>query len=74
MKFTFFKIQRVLLPISKRVVAYGVSEVAEFFIVFREDRGPPQHNLNFWIFRKKQSTMELFVSIFKNSLPKGSFR
>ena len=81
MKLTFFKRQRVLLPISKkskpgiqRVVAYGVSEVAEFFIVFPGDRGPPRRNLDFWVFRKTQSAMELFISIFENSSAKGSFR
>ena len=82
MKFTFFKRQRVLLPISiqkskpgiQRVVAYGVNEVAEFFIVFPWGWGPPRRNLNFWIFRKKQSAMELFISIFENSSPNGSFR
>ena len=55
-------------------MAYGVSEVAEFFIVFPGGRGPPRRNLNFWIFRKKQSAMELFISNFENSSPKGSFR
>ena len=37
-------------------------------------RGPPWRNLNFWIFRKKQRAVELFISIFENSSPKGSFR
>ena len=55
-------------------MAYGVSEVAEFFIVFPGGRGPPRRNLNFWIFRKKQSAMELLISIFENSSAKGSFR
>ena len=58
----------------QHVVAYGVSEGAEFVIVFPGGRGPPRRNLNFWIFRKKQSAMELFISIFENSSPKGSFR
>ena len=61
-------------PGIQRVVAYGVSEVADFSLFFRGGRGPPQRNLNFWIFGKKQSAMELFISIFENSSPKGSFR
>ena len=43
-------------------------------ISFRGARGPPRRNLNFWIFRKKQRAVELFISIFENSSPKGSFR
>ena len=58
----------------QRVVVYGVSEDAEFVIVFLGGRGLPRRNLNFWIFRKKQSAMELFISSFENSSPKGSFR
>ena len=41
----FTNIQNGKLGI-KRVVAYGVSEVAEFFIVFPGGRGPPRRNLN----------------------------
>ena len=53
---------------------YEVSKVAEFVIVFPGGRGPPWCNLNFWILRKNQGAMELFISIFENSSPKGSFR
>ena len=44
------------------------------FHCFFGGRGPPWRNLNFLIFRKKQSAMELFISIFENSSPKGSLR
>ena len=54
----------------QRIVAYEVSKVAEFFIVFPGGRGPPWCNLNF--FWKNQSAMELFISIFEKSSPKGS--
>jgi len=60
-------------PGIQRVDAYGVSEVAEFVNVFPGGRGPPRRNLNFWIFRKKQNAMELFISILENSSPKVSF-
>ena len=43
------------------------------FHCFSRGRAPPQRNLNFWIFLKKQSVMELFISIFENRSPKGSF-
>ena len=81
MKFTFLKKTKGLFtnnqnskPGIQRVVAYGVGEVGEFFIVFLGGRGPPRRNLNFWTFRKKQRAVELFISIFQNSSPKGSFR
>ena len=81
MKFTVFKktkgsftIIQKSKPGIQRVVAYGVSEVAEFFIVFPGGRGPPRRNLNFWIFWKKQSAMELFISIFENSSAEGFLR
>ena len=81
MKFTFFlKIKGPFTNIQnskpgiQRFVAYGGSEVAEFSIVFPGGRGPHRRNLNFWILRKKQSAMELFISIFENSSPKGSLR
>ena len=71
MKFTFFKKTKGSFtniknskPGIQRVATYGVSEVAELFIVFPGGWGPPRRNLNFWIFRKKQSAMELFISIF----------
>ena len=38
---------------NQRVVAYGVSEVAEFFVVFPGRRGRPRRNLKFWTFQKK---------------------
>ena len=81
MKFTFFKRQRVLLPIFKIanrefnvLPRTAVSEVAEFFIVYPGGRGPTRRNLNFLIFWKKQSAMELFISIFENISPKGTIR
>ena len=46
------------------IVTYEVAKVAQFFIVFRGGRGPPRRSLNFWIFWKKQSGMELFIVIF----------
>ena len=58
----------------QRVVAYGVSEVAEFVIIFPGGRGPPRRNLNFWIFRKKQRAVELFISIFENRPPIISYK
>ena len=81
MNFTFFKRQRVLLLIYER--ANGESKVLSrtklpklhnFSLFFGGGRGPPGRSLNFWIFRKKQSAMELFHFIFQNSSPKGSFR
>ena len=80
MNFTFFKRQRVpftniqkIKPGIHSVVAYEVVKVAQFFIVFQGGRGLPRRILNFWIFRKKQSAMELFIFIFQNNSPKGSF-
>ena len=55
------------------IATYEVAKVAQFFIVFRGGRGLPRRSLNFWIFRKKQSAMELFIFIFSNSSPKGPF-
>ena len=56
------------------IATYEVAKVAQFFIVFRGGgRGLPQRSLNFWIFQKKQSAMELFIFIFSNSSPKGPF-
>ena len=49
-----------------------LAKLQNFFLFFRGCRGPPWCRLNFWIFRKKQSAMELFISIFENSSPKGS--
>ena len=81
MKFTFFKRQRVFLPISKianrefNVLSRTeLAKLQNFSLFFPGGRGPPWRNLNFWIFRKKQSAMDLFISIFENSSPKGSFR
>ena len=81
MKFTFFKRQRVLLPIAKKANrefnALSRTELAKLqniSLFFRGGRGPPRRNLIFWIFWKKQSAMELFISIFENSSPKRSFR
>ena len=71
--------QRGLWPINKianwefNTLSRMKLKVAEFFIVFPGVRGPPWRNLKFWIFRKKQSAMELFIYIFENSSPKGSF-
>ena len=80
MKFTFFKRQRALLPISKM-------ENREFNTLWRTELAKLQNLSLFfrgvggrlgviwtWIFRKKQSAMELFISNFENSSPKGSFR
>ena len=68
MTFTFLKTTKGLFtnnqnskPGIQRVVAYGVGEVAEFFIVFLGGRGSPRRNLNFWTFRKKQGAVELLI-------------
>ena len=68
MTFTFLKTTKGLFtnnqnskPGIQRVVAYGVGEVAEFFIVFLGGRGSPRRNLNFWTFRKKQSAVKLLI-------------
>ena len=81
MKFTFFKRQRVLLPMFKTANwefnALSRTELAKlqnFSLFFRGVVEPPRRNLNFWIFRKKQSAMEVLISIFENTSAKGSFR
>ena len=55
------------------VVAYEVVKVAGFFIVFQGGQRPSTRILNFFIFRKNESAMELFNMIFENTSPKGSF-
>ena len=56
------------------VVAYEVVKVAGFFIVFQGGQRPSSTRvLNFFIFRKNESAMELFNMIFENASPKGSF-
>ena len=73
-KGSFYQYPKQQTGNSTRCRVPVLSEVAEFVIVFPGGRGPPRRNLNFQIFRKKQSAMELFISIFENSSPKGSFR
>ena len=55
------------------VVAYEVVKVAGFFIVFQGGQRPSTRILNFFIFRRNESAMELFNMIFENTSPKGSF-
>ena len=81
MKFTFFERQRVLLPISKIanrefnfLSRTELAKLQNFSLFFPGGQGQPRRNLKFSIFRTKQSAMELFISIFENSSPKGSFR
>ena len=54
------------------MVAYKVVKVAGCFIVFQGGQRPSTHILNFFIFRKNESAMELFNMIFENTSPKGS--
>ena len=79
MKFTFCKRQRDLLPMYKianrefnALSRTKLAKLQNFSLFFPGGRGPPWCNLNFWIFWKNQSAMELFISIFENSSPKGS--
>ena len=55
------------------VVAYEVVKVAGFVIVSQGGQRPSARVLNFFIFRKNESAVELFNMIFENTSPKGSF-
>ena len=80
MKFTFFQRQRVFLPISKiakrEFNALSRTEVAKLqnFSLFSQGSGAASTQFELLVFPEKQSAMELFISIFENSSPKGSFR
>ena len=52
---------------------YEVVKVAGFFIVFQGGQPLSTRILNFFIFRKNESAMELFNMIIENTSPKGSF-
>ena len=77
---TVFKRQTVLSPICKRanweftaLPRTKLQKLHNFSLFFGGGQGPPRRSLNFWIFQKKQSAMELFIFIFSNSSPKGPF-